>query len=184
MRHDEVSDTFVLVAKAARQSHSDISQAISIPSVWVRTTRSNLHANGPLTQPSTEPSAGFTQHRDDERINHTLADQNLRDARAIIDDLHSQIIDLHTRLNDAEHARDKAELRVAVLQLKGAGHHIRARELAARMLKAKRISYEWHPDGTQYTQWLSDDNTEVQVLASPSPRSSKAPLKSKWPAFV
>jgi hypothetical protein len=56
----------------------------------------------------------------------------------------------------------KAELRVAVSQLKGPGRHIRVRELAARVSKAKRIAYEWYLDGRR---WLSD---EVQVLAGPS----------------
>ncbi|KAG1730229.1 uncharacterized protein EDB91DRAFT_1006601, partial [Suillus paluster] len=55
--------------------------------------------------------------RDDERANRTLANthfltqsQQLRDAQGTIKNLHNQLFELRTRLNDIERARDKAEL--------------------------------------------------------------------------
>lgn len=151
LRHSEANNSFTLDAKAARQPHLGISQAISMPSESV------LHASGPLAQQSIIPSAGFT-HRGDERANHTLVDQNLSDAQAAIHRLHNQIIDLHTRLNNAERARDQAESRAEVLGFIGPARYIRARELAALVPKAKRIPYEWYPDGRQ---WLSEVDREV-----------------------
>jgi hypothetical protein len=113
--------------------------------------------------------------RDNERANRTLANthiltqsQQLRDAQATIDNLRHQLFEMRSSLYDVERARDKAELRVEMLQLTGPGQRGRARQLISCLPKAKRLSYEWHPDGGQCTQWLSAEDSEVEIMAGPS----------------
>ncbi|KAG2144484.1 hypothetical protein DEU56DRAFT_754155 [Suillus clintonianus] len=83
--------------------------------------------------------------------------QQLRDSQATNENLRNQLFDLRARLYDVERARDKAELRVEMLDMKVSGRH---RRLHSPLPKEKTMVSEWYPDGGQSIRWITDDEFE------------------------
>ncbi|KAG2337596.1 hypothetical protein BDR05DRAFT_1004929 [Suillus weaverae] len=102
---------------------------------------------------------------DEERADRSLANtqlmtqaQQLRDVQTRIDALHVQVFDLRSKLYDSQHACDKAELCVEMLQAQtlgsGGWYH---RKMCLPPPKRKSMIHEHYPDGGQSLRWLTDE---------------------------
>ncbi|KAJ8588986.1 hypothetical protein M405DRAFT_881852 [Rhizopogon salebrosus TDB-379] len=107
-----------------------------------------------------DPAAQRT--RDEDRANRSLAttqlltqSQQLRDSQAVVESLRTQLFDLRTRLYDVERERDKAELRIEMMQMSGS-----TRRQHVPMPKRKSLHQDWYPEGGGCTRWITDEGSE------------------------
>ncbi|KAJ7437212.1 hypothetical protein B0H11DRAFT_2255560 [Mycena galericulata] len=118
--------------------------------------------------------------RDDSRAQRTFENtqiltltQQLRDAQAVTEGLRSQLTILQNHVHDLERARDRAEMRLEVLQMSNSGDGTRGRSRRRnRALRShkrdtgiqrvgKKIRCETlYPEGGAMTYWVSDPSTD------------------------
>jgi hypothetical protein len=110
--------------------------------------------------------------RDEDRANRSFAtvqlltqSQQLRDANASVETLQGQLFGLRNRLYDAERERDRAQLRIEMMEMTGSTHrrHI-------RMPKRKNLQQEWFPDGGGSVRWITDEGESTASEAPKPPR--------------
>ena len=140
--------------------------------------------------------------RDSERANRSLQNthflaqsQQLRDLQHSNERLHQQIADLQTRLQDVDRSRDRAELKLEMLQMPGFGmvrpasrrSELRHRRRMMGIPKKKHKCEETYPEGGGSTWWVTDEediasdesrdydghHNPVRVQQSPSPYQRK-----------
>lgn len=101
-------------------------------------------ANELLSRISGDFDPDAIKAQDDKRANRTLANthfltqsQQLRNVQAATKKLHDQVLNLHTRLNNAECAHNKAELHIEMFLIVGPGWNSHVRKLIYDRPKAK-----------------------------------------------
>lgn len=128
-----------------------------------------------LTRLSTAFDPATQRNRDEDRANRSLAtthlltqSQQLRDSQAATETLHGQLFDLRARMYDIERERDRAELRIEMMQMSGS-----TRRQHVRMPKRKNLHQEWYPEGGGSTRWLTDEGESTASEGRKPPRLQK-----------
>lgn len=108
------------------------------------------------------------RQRDADRANRSLQNtqilamtQQLRDAQQQTDVIRAQLNDIQQRLHESERARDRAELRLEVIQLSTSHQpqgqsRQRTRRPEPRQSKKMHKSETWYPEGGGKTEWFTD----------------------------
>jgi hypothetical protein len=137
--------------------------------------------------------------RDEDRARHALdhahyvsLSHQLRDSQATIEALRNQISELQTRAHASETARERAELRMEMMELTLTGQRRSARGFRPQAfstppyrrqqiqpappdrrnrVKTKRRYEEMHPDGSGFVKWITD--TEVDTDTHDSDKENR-----------
>lgn len=138
----------------ARSAHRTLADA-SVP----RRNARGAAATDLLTRLSGAFDPAAQRTRDEDRSNRSFAttqlltqSQQLRDSQALVESLRTELFNLRTRLYDVERERDKAELRVEMMQMSGSTHRQHV-----PMPKRKSLHQAWYPDGGGCTKWVTDE---------------------------
>jgi hypothetical protein len=119
---------------------------------------------------------GAPEDIDDDRTTQLMAQaQQLRDSQNRIDNLHTQLFDLRSRLYEVEHAHNMAEIqRLETLQTqrRGSRDHRRTMKLHSPPPKRKSMVHEYYSDGGQSIRWLTDEEFEPYDELSANEESS------------
>lgn len=138
------------------------------------------------------------QARDEERTSRSLQNtqflslsQQLRDANSTIENLRQQLNNFQTRLHDSERARDRAELKLEMVELsrgrpsqRARTHRTESTKRTLQRIRGKVRCEERYPEGGSHTYWVtdpsssSDDNKEnVRFPRHRSPSHCYSPPK-------
>jgi hypothetical protein len=162
-----------------------------------RRTARNANGIELIERLSTAFDPATQQARDEDRANRALhstqyiaLSQQLRDSQANIESLRNQLGEVQNRLHDADRGRDRAELKLEMVQLSSGGHaNPRRPERRDRTPKPKsKLRCEaYYPDGGSV--WYVTDNESSEhgdaIAATPHhhvPRSSRHHSRSMSPA--
>ncbi|KAG1734934.1 uncharacterized protein EDB91DRAFT_1083938 [Suillus paluster] len=130
-------------------------------------------ASPPIQHTAIARSTPSTQrNRNEDHTNRSLAttqlftqSQQLRDSQAAMETLHGQLFYLHARMYDIERERNRAELCIEMMQMRGS-----TRRQHVQMPKRKNLHQEWYPDGGGSIRWLTDEGESTTSKGPKPPR--------------
>jgi hypothetical protein len=127
--------------------------------------------------------------RDDARANRSLENtqflslsQQVRDSQGLVETLRSQVMELQSRVYAASSARDRAELKLEMIELSRGFRPMPVQPSdppPQKKVKSKRRQEKWYPDGGRAIYYVTDDDSSDN-LSNKENVNPTTPIHSRY----